>query len=95
MGARLAPLSGLQNGNAPIVSDQAPLLDFVEGSAATETDQVIVQAAIADAGRWDFARGSRHIHTLNVELDLTTDCRLEVEAAVTRCRAGRQLRVQA
>jgi hypothetical protein len=40
----------LQNRPAPRPIDHTPLLDFLDGSEAAETDQVVVEAAIADAG---------------------------------------------
>ena len=39
----------LQNDTAPLDIDKSPLLDFLQGSEATEAREVIVQAAIADA----------------------------------------------
>jgi hypothetical protein len=45
----------LKNGVAAVIFDHAPLLDFVEGAEAAETDQVIIQATVADARRRDSA----------------------------------------
>ena len=50
------PLLGvLQNDEAPLIIDNPPLFDLLQGSKAAETGKVIVQAAIS------YARGFRGI----------------------------------
>jgi|ERR1700683_3189607 hypothetical protein len=39
----------LQNNTAPLIIDDRPVLDLLQGSKATETDIIIVQAAISYA----------------------------------------------
>jgi hypothetical protein len=47
---RFSALPGvLQNDTAPLIIDHRPVLDFLQGSKAAETDIVIVQAAISYA----------------------------------------------
>jgi hypothetical protein len=41
----------LEDGTAPIVVNDTPLLDFLERSEAPQTDQVIVEAAISHTWR--------------------------------------------
>jgi hypothetical protein len=45
----------LQNDQAPLIIDDPPLFDLLEGSKAADAIQVIVEAAIAHA--WRFSRG--------------------------------------
>jgi hypothetical protein len=40
----------LQNDAAPTIIDKPPFFDLLHGSKAAQAGQVIVQAAIADAG---------------------------------------------
>jgi hypothetical protein len=40
----------LQYGAASMIVDHGPLFDLLQGSKAAEAGQVIVQAAISDAG---------------------------------------------
>jgi hypothetical protein len=48
---RLFALPGvLQNDAAPRQVDHAPFLDLFQGSKAAETGEVVVQAAVSDAG---------------------------------------------
>jgi hypothetical protein len=48
-----APLRGvLQNDTAPMIIDNTPFFDLLQGSKAAEADKVIIQAAIS------YARGS-------------------------------------
>jgi hypothetical protein len=50
--SRFALLGVLQNDAAPIIIDNSPFLDLLQGSKAAETGEVVVQAAIS------YARGS-------------------------------------
>ena len=58
---RLSPLPGvLQNDTAPMVIDDPPFFDFLQGSKASKAGKVIVQAAIADARRLNGAVDVTH-----------------------------------
>jgi hypothetical protein len=73
--ARLFPLLGvLQNDTAPMIIDNPPLFDLLQGSKAAEAGKTIVQAAISyarglsgavDITHWRNAqlRGSEFDHT--------------------------------
>jgi hypothetical protein len=46
----LPPLIGvLQNHTAPVIVDDAPFLDLLQGSKAADADEVVVQAAVSYA----------------------------------------------
>jgi hypothetical protein len=54
-------LSGvLQNDAAPMIIGNSPFLDLVQGSKAAQADEVIVQAAIANAGGLNRTVGNTH-----------------------------------
>jgi hypothetical protein len=58
---RYEALSGvLQNGTAPIIIDDPPFFDLVQGSKAAEASIVVVQATIADARRLSRGVGITH-----------------------------------
>jgi hypothetical protein len=57
----LSPSTGVfQNDAAPVIVDNSPFLDLVQGSKAAEADRVIVQAAITYARGLSRAVGITH-----------------------------------
>lgn len=59
---RFSPLRILQNIAASMIIDNTPLFNLLQGSKATETGEVIVQAAISDARRLSRAVDITHLH---------------------------------
>jgi hypothetical protein len=45
---------------APMIIDDAPFLDLIQGSKAADADEVVIQAAIAYARRFSGAVGIDH-----------------------------------
>jgi hypothetical protein len=60
-GCFAAHLGVLQNDAAPLLIGKPPFLDFLDGSKATETVEVIIQAAISSARRLNGAFDRVHI----------------------------------
>jgi hypothetical protein len=56
------PLGILQNNTTSMIIDNPPLFDLLQRSEATETSEVIVEAAISDARRLSGAVGITHLH---------------------------------
>jgi hypothetical protein len=50
----------LQNDAAPTIIDKPPFFDLLHGPKAAQAGQVVVQAAIADAGGLNGAIGFAH-----------------------------------
>jgi hypothetical protein len=70
----LPPLGVLQDDTASLVVDNAPLFDLLQRSKASETDKVVVEAAISHARRLSGAVGITHLRGVKIagSADLTT-----------------------
>jgi hypothetical protein len=65
----------LQNDAAPTIIDESPFFDLFQGSKAAQAGQVVIQAAIADAGGLNSAVGITHCSAPLQGLDLITVAR--------------------
>jgi hypothetical protein len=67
-----ALLGVLQNDMAPLIVDDSPFFDLLQGSKAAQAGEVIVQAAIAYAGGLNSAIGITHGSAQLQGVDLIT-----------------------